>query len=74
MGPTTVSLNWSHGEYKQLDRNTDSLDHFQLSIGHWIGEGAQVAGMVGLFDYDDEGVMDNDNSGWQAGVGITMFL
>ena len=30
--------------------------------------------MVGLFDYDDEGVMDNDNSGWQAGVGITMFL
>jgi len=74
MGPTTVSLNWSHGEYKQLDRNTDSLDHLQLSIGHWIGEGAQVAGMVGLFDYDDEGVMDNDNSGWQAGVGITMFL
>lgn len=53
LGHATVSLNWSHGEYKQVDDNTDSLDHLQVSVGQWIGPGVQLAAMAGLFEYDD---------------------
>jgi hypothetical protein len=28
--------------------------------------------MIGWFDYDDTGMYDNDNTGWQTGVGINM--
>jgi hypothetical protein len=74
MGPMTFSLGWSHGAYKQLDNNTDTLDHVQLSAASFLGEGLQVGAMVGLFDYDDKGPADSDNSGWQTAVGIIMFL
>ena len=74
MGHMTFALAWSHGEYKQLDNNTDSLDHIQLSASRWLGEGVQLGAMVGLFDYDDEGVADSDNTGWQTAIGIIMFL
>ena len=74
MGHMTFALAWSHGEYKQLDNETDSLDHIQLSASRWLGEGVQLGAMVGLFDYDDEGVADSDNTGWQTAIGIIMFL
>jgi outer membrane protein OmpU len=72
MGATTVALNWSHGEYEQIDNNTDSLDHMMLSVAQALGEGVQAGGFIGRFDYDDAGILNNDNSGWQGGVGINM--
>ena len=64
----TVGLGWSHGEYEQA-LGDDELDHYQLGLGYALGPGVTLAAMVGYFDYDDDGAADNDNQGWQAGVG-----
>jgi outer membrane protein OmpU len=64
----TVGLGWSHGEYED-EGEDDSLDHMQLAASYALGEGVTLAAMVGLFEYDDEGPLDNDNEGWQAGIG-----
>jgi outer membrane protein OmpU len=74
MGATTVGLAWSHGEYEQTDGEEDANDHIQLGLGHKLGEGVEVGAFVGLFEYDDEGAADSDNSGWQTGLGINMFF
>jgi hypothetical protein len=31
-----------------------------------------LGAMIGWFEYDDEGPSDNDNAGWQSGVGVNM--
>ena len=72
-GATTVGLAWSHGIYEQVDGEEDTLDHIQLGLGYALGEGVNLGAFVGRFDYDDESVADNDNSGWQTGVGINIF-
>jgi hypothetical protein len=64
----TVGIGWSHGEYEQADGD-DELDHYQIGVGYALGPGVSLAAMVGMFDYEDGGVGDNDNSGWQVGVG-----
>jgi len=64
----TVGLGWSHGEYEQADGD-DELDHYQLGAAYALGPGVTLAAMVGMFNYEDDGVLDNDNEGWQAGVG-----
>ena len=71
MGPTGVSVAWSHGEYEN-EGQTDELDHIQLAVGHTLGEGVRLGAMVGRFSYEDEGPADNDNSGWQAAVGVNL--
>jgi hypothetical protein len=73
MGASTVGLAWSHGEYEQLDGGEDTNDHIQLGFGYAVGEGITAGAFVGLFDYDDKGPADNDNSGWQTGVGVNIF-
>jgi hypothetical protein len=65
----TVGLGWSHGEYEDLGDGDDELDHVQLGVGYALGPGVTLAAMVGMFEYDDGGANDNDNEGWQAGVG-----
>jgi outer membrane protein OmpU len=75
----TVGLAWSHGEYEHAEDNDadgvaedvsdDELDHYQLGVGYALGPGVTLAAMVGLFDYDDGGPNENDNEGWQAGIG-----
>jgi hypothetical protein len=72
MGATTVGLAWSHGDYQQAD-GEDTNDHIQLGLGYALGEGVSLGAFVGRFDYDDKGVANNDNSGWQTGVGINVF-
>jgi predicted porin len=72
-GATTIGLAWSRGIYEQVDGEEDTLDHIQLGLGYALGEGVNLGAFVGLFDYDDESVADNDNSGWQTGVGINIF-
>jgi len=64
----TVGIGWSHGEYEQADGD-DELDHYQIGVGYALGPGVTLAAMVGMFDYEDGGVLSNDNSGWQVGVG-----
>ena len=71
-GAAAVGVNWSRGMYEQADGEEDTLDHMQVSAGYQLGEGVRVGAFVGLFDYDDEGAADNDNSGWQTGVGINI--
>jgi outer membrane protein OmpU len=73
MGATTVGLAWSHGDYEQVDGEEDTNDHVQLGLGYALGEGVTLGAFVGLFEYDDQGAADNDNSGWQTGVGINVF-
>ena len=67
----TVGVGWSHGEYEN-EGTTDELDHIQLGLGYALGEGVSLGAMVGWFEYDDEGPNDNDNAGWQTGVGVNM--
>jgi outer membrane protein OmpU len=73
MGATTVGLAWSHGNYEQLDGEEDTNDHIQLGLGHALGDGVNVGAFIGRFEYDDQGPANNDNSGWQTGVGINIF-
>ncbi|MDF2765532.1 MAG: hypothetical protein K0S81_2526 [Rhodospirillales bacterium] len=75
----TVGLGWSHGEYEHSedvdgddivdDTSDDELDHIQLGVAYALGEGVTLAAMVGLFEYEDGGPLNNDNEGWQAGIG-----
>jgi hypothetical protein len=67
----TVGVGWSHGEYES-EGTTDELDHFQLGLGYALGDGVSLGAMIGWFEYDDEGPSDNDNGGWQSGVGVNM--
>jgi hypothetical protein len=69
----TVGVGWSHGEY-DTENETDELDHIQLGAGYALGEGVSLGAMVGWFDYEDEGPWDNDNTGWQTGVGINLSI
>jgi hypothetical protein len=69
----TVGVGWSHGEYDN-ENETDELDHVQLTAGYALGEGVSLGAMVGWFDYEDEGIFDNDNTGWQTGVGINLSI
>jgi hypothetical protein len=71
MDAITVGLGWSHGEYES-EGTTDELDHIQLGMGYALGDGVALGAMIGWFEYDDEGPQDNDNAGWQSGVGINM--
>jgi predicted porin len=69
----TVGVGFSRGEYEDAnDGEDDQLDHIQLGVGYALGEGVNLGAMVGWFDYEDEGPDDNDNTGWQTGVGINM--
>ncbi len=66
----TVGLGWSHGEYADVfGRNDDALDHIQIGLRYTLGEGVDLAAFIGWFDYDDGGPLDNDNTGWQTGIG-----
>jgi outer membrane protein OmpU len=69
----TVGVGWSRGTYEDVnDGEEDELDHAQVTVGYALGEGVGLGAMIGWFDYDDGGPADNDNTGWQTGVGINM--
>ena len=73
MDAVTVGAGWSRGKYEDSnDGQEDELDHVQITVGYALGEGVGLGAMVGWFDYDDGGDDDNDNTGWQTGVGINM--
>lgn len=66
----TVGLGWSHGTYQQTsDGQDDDLDFVNLGAGYQLGEGVLLAAFIGYFDYSDGGPTDNDNTGYQAGIG-----
>jgi predicted porin len=73
-GAAAIGVNWSHGEYEQkhLDNKDDSLDQMQVSAGYQLGEGVRLGAFIARFDYDDGGAVDNDNTGWQTGVGVNI--
>ena len=69
----TVGIDWSHGEYEDSnDGEDDELDFVNLGASHALGPGVQLAAFVGWFDYDDGGAADNDNTGWQTGIGAAI--
>ena len=61
----TVGIGYSHGEYDP----SDELDQYQIGAAYALGPGVTLAAMVGYFDDEDGGVTDNDNEGYQVGVG-----
>ena len=69
----TVGVGYSHGEYDD-EGDTDELDHAQITAGYAMGPGVTLGAMVGWFSYEDEGPFDNDNEGWQTGVGAFFNL
>jgi predicted porin len=69
----TVGAGWSRGDYEDAnDGQDDQLDHVQVGLGYVLGEGVNLGAFIGWFDYDDKGPDDNDNTGWQTGVGMNM--
>jgi hypothetical protein len=67
----TVGIGWSHGEYEDATEvGDDELDFVNLGGSYTLGPGVLFAAFVGWFDYDDGGPTDNDNTGWQTGVGV----
>jgi hypothetical protein len=69
----TVGVGYSHGEYDD-EGDTDELDHAQITAGYAMGPGVTLGAMLGWFSYEDEGPSDNDNEGWQTGVGAFFNL
>jgi len=66
----TVGLDWSHGDYNDFtDGKEDELDDVALGVRYALGPGVDLAAFVGWFNYNDGGALNNDNTGWQAGVG-----
>jgi predicted porin len=66
----TVGLDWSHGDYNDFtDGKEDELDDVALGVRYALGPGVDLAAFVGWFNYNDGGALNDDNTGWQAGVG-----
>ena len=51
------------------DGKEDELDDVALGVRYALGPGIDLAAFVGWFNYNDGGPTNNDNEGWQAGVG-----
>ena len=48
---------------------TGFIDDVALGVRYALGPGVDLAAFVGWFNYNDGGALNDDNTGWQAGVG-----
>jgi outer membrane protein OmpU len=69
----TIGLDWSRGCYDDMDDgDVDQLDDVQLGLSYELGPGVNLAGFTGWFKYNDGGPDNNDNTGWQTGIGAAL--
>jgi hypothetical protein len=45
------------------------INDVALGVRYALGPGVDLAAFVGWFNYNDGGALNDDNTGWQAGVG-----